>query len=83
MSSPDTNLDKQKRRHAGPLIGMAVVTVLAIAIIVYWVGEEVATAPENGAETVQEGLTADELNDGKVDAPANATVEEVAPAPKN
>lgn len=29
MSSPDTNLEKQQKRHKGPLIGIAVVLVFA------------------------------------------------------
>ena len=45
MTPPDANLKKQERRHFGPLIGMAVVVIFGIGIIVYWMGEEVATAP--------------------------------------
>lgn len=40
MSAPRTNLDRQKRRHIGPLIGIAVVTVFAVLLIVYWLFEE-------------------------------------------
>lgn len=33
MSAPDTNVDRQKRRHAGPLVGMAVVVIFALALL--------------------------------------------------
>ncbi|UWQ16244.1 hypothetical protein [Jannaschia sp. M317] len=36
MSAPDTNLDRQKKRHAGPLIGIGAGVVFAgILIFVY------------------------------------------------
>jgi len=56
MSPPDTNLQKQKRSHIIPLIGMALVVIFGIGIIVYWTGEEVATAPEDNS-VVEEGET--------------------------
>ncbi|MDT8855947.1 hypothetical protein RNZ50_13185 [Paracoccaceae bacterium Fryx2] len=42
MSAPNTNLDKQKRRHRGPLIGMAAVVLFGVGIIAYWLTEESA-----------------------------------------
>jgi len=42
MSAPRTNIDKQKRRHRGPLIGMALVVVLVIAGFSYWLVDEAA-----------------------------------------
>ena len=45
MTPPDANLDKQKRRHRGPLIGIGVVVVFAVALIAYWIAEEAFTAP--------------------------------------
>jgi len=36
MSAPDTNIDKQKKRHAGSLIGMgAAAAIAAILLIIY------------------------------------------------
>ncbi len=64
MSAPDTNIKKQERRHIVPLIGIALVVIFGIGIIVFWTGEEVATAPEDNAvieksETVEgEGAVA-------------------------
>jgi hypothetical protein len=41
MSAPDTNLKKQEKRHAGPLIGMAggllLAAILLFALITYQV----------------------------------------------
>ncbi len=50
MSAPNTNIDKQKRRHRGPLIGMALVVIFALALTVFWLLDEAATAdnPQGG-----------------------------------
>ncbi|SEL36525.1 hypothetical protein [Pacificibacter marinus] len=61
MSPPDTNLEKQKRRHRGPLIGMALVIAFVAAVIVYWNGDEVATA--SGAESAEEEATAADVRE--------------------
>lgn len=34
MSAPDTNIEKQEKRHAGPLIGMAAGVVFAAILLV-------------------------------------------------
>lgn len=46
MSAPDTDLQKQRRRHRGPLIGIALVLIVVALGFVWWLGEEVAQAPE-------------------------------------
>lgn len=82
MSSPDTNITKQKRRHRGPLIGMAIVAVLAIGLILFWIGEVFVTAPGPDAEPAvetSEGVTPTELESGTVEVDPSANVEEVAP----
>lgn len=54
MSAPRTNLEKQTRRHIWPLVGMAVVTLFAVLLIVFWLFEEVEDseppAQTNGTE---------------------------------
>ena len=45
MTPPDTNLQKQKKRHRGPLIGIALVVIFGFGLIAYWVVEEAAVAP--------------------------------------
>ncbi len=34
MSAPETNVEKQTRRHKGPLIGIAVAIAFVLAVIV-------------------------------------------------
>ena len=41
MSAPDTRLSRQKKRHRGPLIGIAVVVTLVLILFVWMVGREV------------------------------------------
>jgi hypothetical protein len=50
MSAPRTNIEKQKRRHWAPLAGMALVVLFGVGLILYWIFEEAATAPENIGE---------------------------------
>ncbi|MGY6535180.1 MAG: hypothetical protein ACXIVG_07530 [Pararhodobacter sp.] len=38
MSAPDTNLQKQKRRHWGPLLGIATVLVLVAVLFFAYLG---------------------------------------------
>ena len=44
MSAPQTNIEKQKRRHRGPLIGMALVTIFGVAMIFFWLMGESANS---------------------------------------
>lgn len=52
MSAPETNIEKQKRRHFGPIIGIAAGLVFAaIILVVYLVtisgsGEEIPGATD-------------------------------------
>lgn len=58
MSAPDTNLDKQKRRHAGPLGGIRlslIVVALLFAGFLAWTFAQ-SDGPE-GAETQVDGRT--------------------------
>lgn len=58
MSAPDTNLEKQKRRHKGPLGGMKLVlglVALLFAAFVIW-SFAASDGPE-GAETQVDGRT--------------------------
>lgn len=65
MSAPNTNLDKQRKRHWAPLLGIAAATLFGVIIIVYWIGEEVVESdPQPPA-----GLDA-----GTVNEPAQSTI---------
>lgn len=50
MSAPQTNIEKQRRRHRGPLIGMALVVVFGVLLITWWLFEEAsqAASPSEG-----------------------------------
>ena len=53
MSAPDTNLEKQARRHKGPLWGMLTgVAVVALLLLGYliWVAEEGDTPGDTRSE---------------------------------
>ncbi|MFE3836097.1 hypothetical protein [Pseudogemmobacter sonorensis] len=40
MSPPDTNIEIQKRRHRGPLLGIGAAVILVIIGFVWWLGGE-------------------------------------------
>lgn len=61
MSAPETNLDRQKRNHRGPLIGIGAVATFALALffaLTVWLSDAGQTpgdaapvtteAPQNG-----------------------------------
>jgi hypothetical protein len=75
MGAPDTNIQKQKRRHAGPLIGLSAILVIVLLGFVWWVADE-ADEPGGAEDAVQTQA------DPVVDTGANSTSEvapEVAP----
>lgn len=63
MSQPEPDLERQKRRHAGPLIGITAVLAFVAIIFVWWFGSEAVdgNAPV-GAETQIDGRTGAEEN---------------------
>jgi len=40
MTAPDTNVEKQAKRHRGPLIGMIVALGVALAAAVFFTGAD-------------------------------------------
>lgn len=53
MSAPNTNIEKQKGRHKGPLVGIAIALAFAAVLFIAFFGyvwEPVSDAPE-GAVT--------------------------------
>ena len=61
MSAPKTDLDKQEKRHRGPLRGMAVVVAFALVLLVVlmvWTSSN-GNTPE-GSETQIDGRTGTE-----------------------
>jgi hypothetical protein len=62
MSQPEQGLTRQIRRHRGPLIGMLIVVLLALAAFFWWIGYEVqqSGSPEPLTATVTEPAPAAE-----------------------
>lgn len=61
MSAPQTNIEKQKRWHRGPLIGMAIVAIFGVGMIFFWLMDEAASGddPDTLPQSLeQEGLDA-------------------------
>ena len=56
MSAPKTNVEKQERRHAGPLIGIAACIVFAIVIFTVFFAFQTDDV-EDGAEPIVSGET--------------------------
>lgn len=57
MSAPRTDIEKQARRHRGPLIGMVIVVLFGLALMVFWWGGLASKtdprAPNDAATTMQ------------------------------
>lgn len=86
MSHPQTDLETQKQRHKGPLIGMAAVLVFAGGLFVWWLTYEVAESePQPGSEVQIDGRTGepvegDSLNQPEDGAPADTVPGASVPA---
>ncbi|KFI31490.1 hypothetical protein CN97_10850 [Haematobacter massiliensis] len=64
MSAPNTNIEKQTRRHRGPLIGMMLVVIFAVGIIFFWLARDTANAPgPDGADVQIDGRTGAPVQD--------------------
>lgn len=51
MSAPDTNIEKQKRRHRGPLVGMAIGVGFALLLLlglISWLAANGESPAETG-----------------------------------
>lgn len=72
MSAPRTNIETQKRRHRGPLIGMAVVVLFALALIAYWLLDEASEARNpigTDRQTTGQGVTIEGVETGTTPVP--------------
>ena len=52
MSAPKTNIEKQERRHAGPLIGIAACLAFVAIVLVAYFGFIVDDVEDGAPETV-------------------------------
>ncbi len=55
MSQSEHNLERQKRRHKGPLIGYIVIALFVVGAVLWWVFSDVP-----GAQTLEEPAAATE-----------------------
>ncbi|WP_374645976.1 hypothetical protein [Tabrizicola sp.] len=67
MSAPRTNLEKQKRRHIVPLLGMLLVVVLAAGLILYWQFEEASQGDGPGIEEPSDPGASPEAGSGEAE----------------
>jgi ABC-type transporter Mla subunit MlaD len=58
MAPHDTNTPKEGRRHAAPLIGMALVVLFGVGLIFWWV-VEVTQGPEEAPNNPVEAPAAE------------------------
>lgn len=62
MSAPQTNIEKQKRWHKAPLIGIAAVVLFGLAMLIgvfgysVWYGDEETANEVHNADQVYERL---------------------------
>lgn len=70
MTAPNTNVEKQAKRHRGPLVGIVVVIVFAIIMAFVWAGGDDLTDDDaqDGTAEVQDSL----------ESPGTETVQELA-----
>ena len=81
MSAPDTNLERQRRRHIGPLMGMAVAAIFGVGIILYWIFEDTANSPgPQGADVQIDGRTGQPSSTPPIVAPAPVEMVPAAPS---
>lgn len=60
MSAPRTNIEKQKRDHRWPLIGMLLVVILVVLGFLWWLGDETSNPemPGQNSQQTQQGPAA-------------------------
>ncbi|PZX46106.1 hypothetical protein LY56_01076 [Roseinatronobacter thiooxidans] len=89
MTAPDTNLKKQKKRHKGPLIGMAVAVTVAVVFLLWMLSNNLGTevtdedqaAPAQDEETVGPPASGSVSGPGDTGAPQSFEPEQ-APEPE-
>ncbi|MFN3661978.1 hypothetical protein [Yoonia sp.] len=64
MSHSEQNLDRQIKRHRGPLYGITAVAVFVAVLIVWWLAREVDEAPGSQASPAPTETTAPDQTEG-------------------
>lgn len=90
MANPDPNLRpylrRERERHAGPLIGIALVVIFAVALLFWWLMDEAADSPgpnmtieQNDVDIVPPAAEGEGATDLPAEAPADVETPEPAP----
>ena len=79
MAAPQTNIEKQKRWHRGPLIGMALVVIFGVGLITYWLIDESANRVEPDPTPAIQGQDAPADDAPTATAPTATAPTETAP----
>ena len=79
MAAPQTDIEKQKRWHRGPLIGMALVVIFGVGLITYWLIDESANRVEPDPTPAIQGEAAPAEDAPTATAPAATVPTETAP----
>ncbi len=61
MTAPDTNIERQRRRHWGPIVGIVLALAVAVVAGFYFTGADpVATDATTGATAAEVGIVTDD-----------------------
>ncbi len=77
MSAPKTNIDKQNRRHRGPLVGMWIAVGLVLLLFVIWLLWVFAFSEPN------EEFIGDEVPGTQGEVETTAPTETIEPGPES
>lgn len=73
MTPPDTNTEKQAKRHWAPLAGVIPAVFIGVGVILYWVGADVVQPP---ATPDSEEPATDQVDGGGLEATEKAPTRE-------
>ena len=84
MSHSENNVDRQVKRHKGPLIGFVVIAVFVAGLLVWWLGSEFSESdgPE-GAPVQVDGRTGDQVEGSTGDSTATGGTPGTVVTPTN
>lgn len=85
MSAPNTNLNKQAKRHKGPLLGMIAAVVLAVVLLVWFLShtfsDTATTTSDPAQEQIQDGVLPAEGTSSMPLDPGSDSPQTIEPTP--
>lgn len=81
MTPPDTDMQKDKRRHRGPVIVVILLIAVVLLGFVVWMGGvfETAPGPDDPESAQQDETSSEQFREGDVEVPESAPTETVEP----